>query len=286
MRDRLAGRGAVAYPPGMELPAYFDRIGYSGPRTPDFATLEALMRAHIAAMPFENLDVQLGNRVTIDLPAVFAKLVGRRRGGWCYENNGLFGWALGALGFEVRRISAGVMRSARGDAALGNHLALIVTIEGRPWLADVGFGGTLAAPIPLAAGMHHQPPYAVGLVEADGYWRFEERYADGDPFSFDFLAGPADEALFARQCDSLQSEADSVFVQNAVIQQRQGDRHLSLRGRVLLDRGPGEESKRLIADAADYVAVLRDRFGLDLPEAATLWDKICARHAELFPAAG
>ena len=278
-------RAALAYPWGMELSAYFDRIGYSGPTTPDFATLDAVMRAHIAAVPFENLDVQLENPVTTDLPAIFAKLVGRRRGGWCYENNGLLGWALGELGFAVRRISAGVMRSVRGDAALGNHLALVVTVEGRPWLVDVGFGGTLAAPIPLAAGMHAQPPFSVGLTEADGYWRFEERYADGDPFSFDFLADPADEALFVRQCDALQSAPDSIFVQNLVVQQRQGDTHLTLRGRVLMERGPESESKHLIASADEFVATLADRFKLEVPGAASLWSKVCARHAELFPEA-
>jgi N-hydroxyarylamine O-acetyltransferase len=266
----------------MELSAYFDRIGYSGPVAPDLATLKAVMRAHIAAVPFENLDVQLGNPVTTALPAIYAKLVERRRGGWCYENNGLFGWALGEMGFGVRRISAGVMRVARGDAALGNHLALIVTIDGEEWLTDVGFGGTLAAPIPLAGGSHVQPPFAVGLVEGDGYWRFEERFGGEDPFSFDFLAGPADEALLARQCDALQSEPESIFVQNLVVQQRQGDRHLTLRGRVLMERGPEGESKRTLESADELVAVLRHRFGIDLPEAATLWDKVCARHAELF----
>jgi N-hydroxyarylamine O-acetyltransferase len=268
----------------MELSAYLHRIGYSGPTTPDLATLEALMRAHIAAVPFENLDVQLGNRVTIDLPAIYAKLVGRRRGGWCYENNGLFGWALAEMGFDVRRISAGVMRVVRGDEQLGNHLALIVTIDGQAWLADVGFGGTLAAPIPLASGMHLQSPFAVGLVEADGYWHFEERYCDEDAFSFDFLAGPADEALLARQCDTLQSAPDSIFVQNLVVQQRQGETHLTLRGRVLMERGPEGESKRTLGSADELVEVLRDRFGLDVPEAAGLWPKVCARRGELFPA--
>jgi len=183
----------------------------------------------------------------------------------------------------VRRISAGVMRVARGDAQLGNHLALIVTIDGQEWLADVGFGGTLAAPIPLAPGMHEQQPFSVGLVEADGYWRFEERYGDGDAFSFDFLSDSADEALLKRQCGWLQSDPESIFVQNLVVQQRQGATHLTLRGRVLLERGPEGERKRELASAEEFVAVLRDRFGLDVPEAAGLWDRVCARHAELFP---
>lgn len=267
----------------MELSAYFARIGYSGPRTPALATLRALMRAHVAAMPFENLDVQLGNRVSVELPAVFEKLVGRRRGGWCFENNGLFGWALGEMGFDVRRISAGVMRAERGDAAMGNHLALLVTIDGEAWLADVGFGGTMAAPLRLAVGEEAQAPFTIGLRQAGGYWRFEEAYADGAPFSFDFLADPADEALLARQCDALQSDPGSIFVQNLVVQQRQGNRHLTLRGRVLMERGAEGESRRTIESADDFVATLEGSFGLEVPGAATLWEKVCARHAVLFP---
>jgi N-hydroxyarylamine O-acetyltransferase len=268
----------------MELPAYLDRIGYTGSRTPDLATLRALMRAHIAAIPFENLDVQLGRRVGLELPMIFAKLVEARRGGWCYENNGLFGWALGALGFDVRRITAGVLRAAHGDSAIGNHLALIVTLE-QPWLVDVGFGGTQAAPIPLATGDYAHAPYDLALRQIEGgYWRFEERYAGDDPFSFDFTTDPADEALFARQCDALQSEPDSIFVENLVVQQRRGDRHTALRGRMLVAREPGGETRRMLAEAGDLVTTLAREFGLDLPEAAALWDKVCARHEARFEA--
>lgn len=269
----------------MDLQAYFERIGYSGPREPDFATLDGVMRAHVAAVPFENLDVQLGNRTSTALPGIFDKLVTRRRGGWCYENNGLLGWALGEMGFDVRRVSAGVMREVRGDGALGNHLTLIVTIDGSEWLVDAGFGGTQAAPIPFAAGAYGHAPFVLTLTQADGgYWRFAERYGEGDPFSFDFAPGPADEALFARQCAALQDDPESIFVQNLVVQQRQGERHFVLRGRVLMERDAGSETKRLIADADELVSVLRDRFGLEAPGIAALWPKICARHDALFAA--
>lgn len=266
----------------MQLSAYLDRIGYSGPTAPDFATLDALMRAHAGAVPFENLDVQLGRPVGIEAPALFDKLVTRRRGGWCYEQNGLMGWALAELGFDVTRIGAGVMRQVRGDSALGNHLALIVTLD-RPWLVDVGFGGTQAAPLPLIAGDHPHPPFIVSLARTEGYWRFSERVGAGEPFSFDFRADPADEALLARQCETLQRDPESIFVQNLVVQQRQGDRHLALRGRVLAERDATGERKTLLDSADALVATIRDRFALDVPEAGSLWDAICARHAALFP---
>lgn len=266
----------------MNLSAYFDRIGYCGPTTPDFATLEALMRAHAASVPFENLDVQLGRPLTTDLPALYDKIVNRRRGGWCYEQNGLLGWALAELGFEVTRIAAGVMRHLLGDSVIGNHLTLIVKLD-RPWLVDVGFGGTQAAPLPLAAGEHHHAPFTVSLSEVDGYWRFAERFAANDPFSFDFHADPADEAQLAGRCQFLQTDPGSPFVQNLVVQLRQGERHYTLRGRVLIERDAEGETRHLVQDADEFVALLHDRFGLDVPGAETLWPAVVARHATLFP---
>lgn len=268
----------------MELDAYFERIGYSGPRTPDPATLTAMMRAHVGAIPFENIDVQMGVRSSTALPGIFDKLVTRRRGGWCYENNGLFGWALGEVGFDVRRVCGGVMRIARGDEALGNHLTLIVTIDGSPYLVDVGFGGSLAEPAALVDATRTDEPFAISLTEQpDGYWRFEERYGTAEPFSYDFLSDPADEDLFSRQCLTQQTDATSVFVQNLVVQQRKGDRHVSLRGRVLLERWAGGQSKRRLEDEQQFVAMLRDRFGLEVPGVERLWPGVVARHAELFP---
>lgn len=267
----------------MDLEAYFARTGQPQPARPDRATLTALMQAHLAAFPFENLDVQLGTPVSLDPDTIFDKLVTRRRGGWCFEQNGLFGRVLAALGYDVRRISAGVMRQVIGEASLGNHLALLVRLEDRLWLVDVGFGGTQAAPLPFAPCEAQFAPYSVTLRQVDGWWHFEERYGEGDPFSYDFSDAPADEALFARRCAELQHDPESVFVQNLVVQQRRGDTHSILRGRVLVTRGPEGETRELLQNAEALVERLDQRFGLSVPEAAGLWDAICARHAALFP---
>ncbi|WP_342250933.1 arylamine N-acetyltransferase family protein [Sphingomonas sp. OTU376] len=267
----------------MDLQAYLARTGQPQPTTPDRITLTQLMQAHLAAFPFENLDVQLGTPISIDPDAIFDKLVTRRRGGWCFEQNGLFGRVLEALGYDVRRISAGVMRHVIGEMSLGNHLALLVRLEGRLWLVDVGFGGSQAAPLPFEAGNAQFAPYAVALREVDGWWRFEERYGEGDPFSYDFSDAPADEALFAQRCAELQVAPQSPFVQNLVVQQRRGDTHSILRGRVLITRGPEGETSETLQNAEALVERLDQRFGLAVPEAAGLWDAICARHAALFP---
>jgi N-hydroxyarylamine O-acetyltransferase len=265
------------------LAAYLERIGFYGVARPDLQTLGDLQRAHVRTVPFENLDVQLRRPVTLDFDACFDKIVERRCGGWCFELNGVLSWALREIGFDVMRMSAGVWRERLGDSQLGNHLCLLVRI-GRPYLVDVGFGGSLSQPLPLEVSTHHQSPYDLTLSDAgDGYWRFAE-CAHGEPFSFDFRAAPADEAGFALHCARLQTSPDSPFVQNLVAQRRMGDSHVVLRGRVLTTLRDSGEEKVELASADELVATLRDRFELNVPEAATLWPAICARHDALFKA--
>ena len=110
----------------MDIDAYLARIDLSWPLPPTLETLTVVHRAHLRAIPYENLDVQLGRPVTIERPAIFEKIVSRHRGGWCYEMNGLLGWALGELGFRVTRVAGAVMREAMVDAFIGNHLVLKV----------------------------------------------------------------------------------------------------------------------------------------------------------------
>ncbi|RYF91962.1 MAG: arylamine N-acetyltransferase [Caulobacteraceae bacterium] len=266
----------------MTLAAYLDRIGHTGPVAPDLATLRAIHRAHHFAIPYENLDVQLGRPVVTDPAAAFDKIVTRRRGGWCYEMNGLLGWALGEIGFKVTRMMAGVRREQDGDIAVGNHLILRVDLPDGPWMADVGFGDGPVDPYPIAAGPVDAGLFAYRLEETPGgWWRLHNHPAGGAP-SFDFQIGPADEQALAGRCHWLQTDPASNFVLNAVVQRHQPDRLLVLRGRTLRVFTADGANDSLIADADDYVATLKTDFALDLPEAATLWPAIQARHEALF----
>lgn len=265
----------------VDLQNYLDRIGFEGVPRPNVETLEALQRAHALAVPFENLDVQLARPLTTCVEEAYDKIVGRRRGGWCYEQNGVFGWALQEIGFDVARIAAGVMRAARGDDAIGNHLCLIVDCNGQR-LADVGFGGSMIRPLPLAEGRSPQAPYALALsIEDDGHWRFTEQ-ALSDPFSFDFRVAPADEKLMSEKCAFLQKSEASPFVQNLVAQRRRSDEHLMLRGRVLTRLSAKGETKEMIEDSDALLACLRSLFDLDEPAIGDLWPAIVERHDALF----
>lgn len=134
----------------VDLDAYFVRIGYEGSRDPSLATLQALQALHPAAIPFEAIDVLLDRGVDLTPSAIDAKLIARHRGGYCFEQNGLFLRVLTALGFRVEGLLARVVWMAPPDSGPRprTHMALKVTIDSETWLADVGFGGAvLTAPL-------------------------------------------------------------------------------------------------------------------------------------------
>jgi N-hydroxyarylamine O-acetyltransferase len=268
----------------LRLPDYLERIAYHGEVAPTRNVLEQLLAHHVQSIPFENVDVQLGIRLTTEPADAYRKIVNRQRGGWCYEQNGLFGWALSEVGFEVTRIAAAVMRADRGDIATANHLCLLVQTEdsNTPWLVDVGFGGSMFAPIELRESAHEQRPFRLGLRRTnDDHWQFWEDIGKGE-FHFDFHPAPADENALAGKCEFLQTNPESSFVQSLVAQIRLPDSHKTLRGKVFSHATSKGVETSVIASPEELVVVLRDHFRLDVPEVAELWPRIEARHQELF----
>ncbi len=144
-----------------DLTAYFARIGYDGPREPTLKVLRALMELHPASIPFEALDVLLDRGVDLTPEAVDAKLLGARRGGYCYEQNSLFKRVLTQLGFQVEGLIARVRWQQPPDAPLRQrtHMVLRVTLEDEAWLCDVGFG-TCVPTAPLRFAEREPQPTA------------------------------------------------------------------------------------------------------------------------------
>ncbi|ARX86956.1 MULTISPECIES: arylamine N-acetyltransferase family protein [Streptomyces] len=146
----------------LDIEAYLARIGYEGEAKPDLETLRALHRGHVASIPFENLEIMLGRPVLLDLAALQDKMVHRRRGGYCYEQNLLFAAALERIGFSVKGLGARVRAGASTTRAV-THMLLDVEADGEQWHCDVGFGADgLLEPIPLRAGVD----------VSQGEWRF------------------------------------------------------------------------------------------------------------------
>src|SRR5687768_932799 len=156
----------------FNLDAYFERIGYDGPRSPDLGTLRAIARAHPLAIPFENLNPLLRRPVALDLVSLQQKLVGEGRGGYCFEHNLLLGTALTALGYDVAGLAARVMWNwPPGVVTPRGHMLLLVNVAGpptgsvdfalgAPHIVDAGFGGlTLTGPIRLEADVEQETPH-------------------------------------------------------------------------------------------------------------------------------
>lgn len=245
----------------MNLDAYLERIGYDGPREVSAETLRALHLAHLYTVPFENLSIHAGEPIVLDDRALYEKIVSRRRGGFCYELNGLFAAALRAMGFDVAMLSAGVARPTGGFGPNYDHMTLLVGLE-RRWLADVGFGDSFREPLLLdERGEQREGSRAYRIDEHDGDLTLVQRDGDGEwEPQYRFTLEPRVYADYAEMCDYHQTSPDSHFTRNRICSLATPDGRITLSGNRLITTGP-ERSERELADA-ETAAVLRDRFGI------------------------
>src|SRR5437763_7533241 len=166
----------------VDLDAYLARLGQER-RPPSEAALRDLMHAHVRAIPFENVDVVLGQHQGISLDVVSAKLVGRRRGGYCYEHSGLFAAVLERLGYTVHRLAARVQPRRPGPYT---HMTLVVDVDGRQFLADVGYGAGILDPMPLVDGHEvDQAGWPQRIVRNGHWWTLQKDSEDILEFRLD-----------------------------------------------------------------------------------------------------
>lgn len=249
----------------FDLPAYLRRIGWTAPARADLATLQALHVAHLAAIPLENLDIQMGLPINIDAASIQASLVDRQRGGYCFQQNGLFRLALEAIGFQVQPCDARVRLESGGAIRPRTHMVLLVTLDGTPRLADVGFGasgiteplGLGAAPVTQLGWQFRTVPEGRGhiLQRGDGT-TWEDLYVFGDE------AVPHVDYVMGNWFTSTYPE--SGFVRSLTAQRIvDGRRHL-LRNLTYSVTEHGVTQSRDIA-REELVPLLRTVFGLDAP---------------------
>ena len=260
----------------MNLAAYLARIGYTGSHKPTLTTLNGLHRAHLFSIPYENLDIHLGQPLTLELPQIFDKLVTQKRGGWCFEMNGLFAWALRELGFTVTLLGGAVNQTQCDDAARHGHLLLRVDLE-QPYLCDVGFGDGLLEPLPLAAGHYRQGFLDVELTHSGSSWHLRNQ-PYGAASGFCFTLTPRTFASFAAMCHALQTSPESGFVRATVCSRFHAEGYSVLRGATLRTVTAGGVKERVLEDAADFDTVLKGVFGLEHPKAVTLWPRVWHSH--------
>ena len=269
-------------PNKAEIQHYCRRIGIAGPVSVNSSGLDLLHSAHITAIPFENLDVQANCIPPFEFDEIFAKIVSNRRGGWCYEMNGLFGFMLKGMGFNVRRVGGDVRPAGEAPERRYTHMALIVTTDDGSRLADVGFGGSLRHSLPLHEGSFEEGPFTFVLKRiGDDRWSYDECTAGGRLFGFEFDEKAADEESLRQRALEQACKEWSPFVHNLVVQRRFADRHEVLRGRVLTTTDASGIAKQVLSGQHEFEAALA-RLGLFPREPDRLWDQVRARHHQLF----
>jgi N-hydroxyarylamine O-acetyltransferase len=253
----------------LDLDAYLRRIGYDAPAEPSEATLTALHQAHLAAIPFENLNIILGRGIRVDLESIQAKLVEQQRGGYCYEHGQLFGAALERLGFHVDRLLARVGQDGE-PMRPRTHLTLRVrTPDERIWLADVGFGSSPPAPLVLPA-----PPDEGGEQNVDGWsyeivpddlprtWKLRELQGKEWVTLYRYEDQPAYPADVVMSNHYTATYPESWFTQLPIVVRREVDAIHSLLGRTYTITRPGYVKERRVLTDQEFAVALGDVFGL------------------------
>jgi N-hydroxyarylamine O-acetyltransferase len=249
----------------LNVEEYLSRIDYRGPVAPTAETLRRLQVAHLLAVPFENLSIHSGEPVTLEDGALFDKIVGRRRGGFCYEVNGLFAALLRALGFDVRMLSAGVARPDGGFGPDFDHMALLVTLEER-WLADVGFGDSFLEPLRLdEPGEQEQAGRAYRILPDGEHFVVTQRDAPGGDWlpQYRFTLRPHQYPDYVEMCHHHQTSPESHFTRGRLCSRATPDGRVTLSGlRLIETSAAGTRQERTLADEEEYAAALRDHFGI------------------------
>jgi N-hydroxyarylamine O-acetyltransferase len=265
----LRPQAAITTLSAEAVPLYLARLGHARPLSPTAETLRALHKVHMYAVPFENLDIGLGRRLSLSRPALFDKIVTRRRGGFCYELNGLFAWLLERLGFSVTYLSARIVNSAGQEGPEFDHLTLAVACpaDGRPaerWLADVGCGDSFVEPLRLVPGVEQAGGGRVYWLAARGEnldsW---QREAGAEPerlyaFTLQPRQFPSD---YGPMCLYLQTAPESHFTQHRVCTLATPGGRLTLSDRrwIVTEHGTRRETE---IDDAEFERRLRADFGL------------------------
>lgn len=252
---------------------YFDRIGWRGSASPTPGTLTSLMRAHMARIPFENLDVLLGRGVRVDLDSVYAKLVESKRGGYCFEHSTLFRAALAHIGFTPLSHSARVVFVTPRSAAPRTHMFLSVAIDGTTYVADPGFGGHgPLVPVPLVENQEiRDGPDVHRLTRRDGEWQLEALIGGTMAPLWMSTLEPEHPVDFAMGNHFTATWPESPFVQRLMLRVLTPDgRRVSVMNRDVTVAKNGTFEKTQLADRGALRALLSAEFGMDLPEVERL----------------
>lgn len=254
----------------MNIDAYLDRINYQGSRAVNAETLRALQVAHLQTVPFENLSIHAHEPIVLDDEALFTKIVTKRRGGFCYEANGLFAALLRALGFQVEMLSAEVANAIGEFGPEFDHMTLLVTLDER-WLADVGFGDSFREPLRLdERGDQVQGHRAYRILADESHLTMMQRENGGDwQPQYRFSLKTHEYPDYAEMCHYHQTSPESHFTRGRICSRATPSGRISLSEMRFIttlwdDTGGVVRDERVLSTDEEYRDVLRKQFGIVL----------------------
>lgn len=273
-----SGQAVDGDAPDMTADAALRRIGLDPAtvETPDMATLRRIQRAFVTTVPFENLAIvgdphgsRDGPGVTLSVSHLYEKLVRERRGGYCFELNGLAHWLLSELGYDIDRVAARITGGG-GVQLPANHHSNIVHLD-RRYVVDVGMGTPkLRRPVPVDGDPVTDDVGVTWHVtesdRPDAQYRVEFRAEDDEAWTrrYVFTDTPRDLSYFDATNDYLQSAPESSFTDGPSVSIGTADGHLSLDAETLTERRDGVEEREAV-DPDEWAAVLDERFGVSYP---------------------
>lgn len=251
---------------GLDIDAYFGRIQWLGGTRPTLETLTGLMRAHTAAIPFENLDVLLRRPIRLDVDSLQAKMVDARRGGYCFEHASLFAAALEAIGFQPARCAARVVLFGPRTLAPRDHMFLTVPVGDTTYVVDPGFGPFAPdGPVPLAEG---RPDRATHWLERDdGLWAlYVSRGDDAPVMGWVSTMQPENAIDFEVSNHYIATHTASPFVNWIMMSAVTPEGRVNVMNRDVTILSGAETRPVTLADRTALRGLLLEHFGFDLPE--------------------
>jgi N-hydroxyarylamine O-acetyltransferase len=255
----------------VALDRYFGRIGWRGDVSPTLATLAGLLRSHTRTIPFENLDVLLQRPVRLDLASLQAKLVGARRGGYCFEHATLFAAVLEALGFAPIRHTARVVLYAPRAEVPRTHMVLTVPVGAQTFVVDPGFGSLAPrVPVPLVDRPDAPSDATHWMTRDDDHWVLRSRTPDAIVNCWATTLERDNLVDFEVGNHYTATHAASPFVNRLMLRAITDDGHVAVMNRdVTRVDARGSHSRRL-AGRAELRALLNEDFGFDLPDVESM----------------
>ena len=247
----------------MNKEKYLRRIGIEKTEiAPSLETLKLLQKQHLLHIPFENLDIHWKQAIVLDNESISHKMLGKNRGGFCYELNGLFYELLREIGFQSKMISARVSDGKGSFGAEFDHLAILAKINGAEFLVDVGFGSFTAEPLKFVLDVEQEDETGVFLIRKFDENYFEVAKKDGEEWKSEYIFTvlPRDLEEFAEMCQFHQSSPESHFTRSKVCSLMTKEGRKTLTDRKFIETKNGQKTEIVVDSDEDFQKILEREF--------------------------